>query len=53
MSEKNIFGRNRGVGFQLERPMAVGALHLRQCVRRARHAGIHPGKQVNEIQSTG
>ena len=34
MAQQHIFGRNGGVGFQLEQPMAVGALRRQQRLRR-------------------
>jgi hypothetical protein len=30
MAEQNIFGRNGRIGFKFERPMAVGALQLKE-----------------------
>ena len=53
MAQQDIFGGNGGVGFELERPMAVRLLQARQGVRRAGHAGLDASQQISEALLTG
>ena len=40
MPQQHVFGRNGGVSFELEHPMAVGALARQQRIRRASNAPL-------------